>query len=369
VGSGGGSLAWVDSVGAIRVGPQSAGAAPGPACYGRGGTQATLTDALVVLGFIDPERFLHGRMRLDVDRARVACAAVGYLVGLDAVEAAWGIREVALASMVRAVRNRVAARGLVASELSLMAYGGCGGLFACDIAHDIGARRALLPDVASVFSAYGAATAALRRERVQSLATKLPADEQLVRTTFARLGADVLAELVSDGVPAQSCRVRLEADLRFDRQGSELTVPVEVSDGDIPRIDGLEDRFKAEYARRFGQGAIAMGVPVELVTLRVIGSAIDDEIAATLDATGGTHDTLTAAATRTRPVQLERHADATAVPVYDRYRIGADTVLTGPALVDVGDTTVWVQRGYRARPDAGGALILEADTAVQGARR
>ncbi len=280
VGSGGGSLAWVDSVGAIRVGPQSAGADPGPACYGRGGTQATLTDALVVLGYIDPARFLDGRMPLDADRAREACAAVGRVAGLDPVETAWGIREVALASMVRAVRNRIATRGLVASELSLMAYGGCGGLFACDIAHDIGARRSVLPDLASVFSAYGAATAALHRERVQSLATKLPVSEELVRATFATLRAGVLADLDGDGVPAAQCRVRLEADLRFDRQGSELTVPVDEAGDGRPQIDGLEARFKAEYARRFGEGAIAMGVPVELMTLRAIGSATDDDTAA-----------------------------------------------------------------------------------------
>jgi N-methylhydantoinase A len=367
VGSGGGSLAWVDSVGAIRVGPQSAGADPGPACYGRGGTHATLTDALVVLGFIDANRFLHGRMPLDVDRARDACAAVGRLVGLDTVETAWGIREVALASMVRAVRNRIATRGLVASELSLMAYGGCGGLFAGDIAADIGARRAVLPDVASVFSAYGAATAALQRERVQSLATKLPADEQLVRATFARLQAEVLADLVADGVPTSQCRVRLEADLRFDRQGSELTVPVEVTDQERPRIDALEAQFKSEYARRFGQGAIAMGVPVELVTLRAIGRAIEAKVAATTETTTGSSPTRTGVASHTRPLRFERHGGATDVPVYDRPAIEAGAVVEGPALVDAGDTTIWIRRGYRGRPDARGALILEAGIPAQEA--
>jgi N-methylhydantoinase A len=361
VGSGGGSLAWVDSVGAIRVGPQSAGADPGPACYGRGGVQATLTDALVVLGFIDPARFLHGRMPLDADRAHSACAAIGQTVGLDPIETAWGVREVALASMVRAVRNRIATRGLVASELSLMAYGGCGGLFACDVAYDIGARRAVLPDVASVFSAYGAATAVVQRERVQSLATKLPTDESLVHATFDRLRAAVLADLEADGVPKASCRVRLEADVRFDRQGSELTVPVDVIDG-RPRLEGLEERFKAEYARRFGQGAIAMGVPVELMTLRAIGSAVDDRDDIATDAT--TTEARAASATdvaRTRLVHFERYSPPTAVAVYDRHTIGASTSVSGPALVDAGDTTVWVQRGYRALADARGALIIEAD--------
>ena len=278
-------------------------------------------DALVVLGYIDPERFLDGRMPLDAHRAREACAVVGRLAGLDPVETAWGIREVALASMVRAVRNRIATRGLVASELSLMAYGGCGGLFACDIAHDIGARRSVLPDLASVFSAYGAATAALHRERVQSLATKLPVSEEVVRATFATLRAGVLGDLAGDGVPAAQCRVRLEADLRFDRQGSELTVPVDEGGDGRPQIDGLEARFKAEYARRFGEGAIAMGVPVELMTLRALGSATDDDpgdTADTIDAPTAVHDTRTTAGSRTRPVQLERHAAATAVPVYDR---------------------------------------------------
>jgi N-methylhydantoinase A len=365
VGSGGGSLAWVDSVGAIRVGPQSAGADPGPACYGRGGEQATLTDALVVLGYIDPERFLDGRMPLDAGQARQACAVIGHLVGLDPLETAWGIREVALASMVRAVRNRIATRGLVASELSLMAYGGCGGLFACDIAHDIGARRSVLPDLASVFSAYGAATAALHRERVKSLAAKLPVSEEIVLATFASLRAGVLSDLEGDGVLPAKCWVRLEADLRFDRQGSELTVPVEEANG-RPQIDGLEARFKEEYARRFGEGAIAMGVPVELMTLRALGSATGDQIAEAIEAPSVASVPLTPMSSRARPVQLERHAEPIAVSVYDWHGLDAGAVVPGPALVDTGDTTVWVQRGYRAMVDERGALILQTPT--QGPR-
>jgi N-methylhydantoinase A len=369
VGSGGGSLAWVDPMGAIRVGPRSAGADPGPACYGRGGTQATLTDALLLLGYIDPERFLGGRMELLVDAARVACAVVGEPVGLEPLEAAWGIREVALASMVRAVRNRIATRGLIASEVSLMAYGGCGGLFACDIAHDIGARRSLLPDLASVFSAYGAATAALHRERMQSLATKLPVDPALVQSTLAALREGVFADLAADGVPAAACRVRLEADLRFDRQGSELTVPLtETPDGTV-ELDGLEARFKDEYARRFGEGAIAMGVPVELMTLRAICSAAEERVTRrgpSTPAAGGA-DALAAVPARTRPVQLDRHAGAADIPVHDRDELHPGLVLVGPALVDSVDTTVWVQRGYAARVDARGALVLTPAGTEEGA--
>jgi N-methylhydantoinase A len=181
------------------------------------------------------------------------------------------------------------------------------------------------------------------------------------------LRADVLTDLVADGMPTSQCRVRLEADLRFDRQGSELTVPVEVTDHDRPRIDELEAHFKSEYARRFGQGAIAMGVPVELVTLRAIGRAIEAKVAATTETGPGSSSTRTTAASRTRPLRFERHGGATEVPVYDRPAIGAGAVVEGPALVDAGDTTIWIRRGYRGRPDARGALILEAGIPAQEA--
>jgi N-methylhydantoinase A len=280
-------------------------------------------------------------------------------VSLEPLEAAWGIREVALASMVRAVRKRIATRGLMASELSLMAYGGCGGLFACDIAHDIGARRSLLPDLASVFSAYGAATAALHRERMQSLATKLPVDPALVQSTLGALRDEVFADLAADGVAGAACRVRLEADLRFDRQGSELTVSLtETPDGTV-ELDGLEARFKDEYARRFGEGAIAMGVPVELMTLRAICSAVEGRTTRRRPSTPpAAADALAAVPSRTRPLQVDRHASAADIPVHDRDELHPGLVLVGPALVDSVDTTVWVQRGYAARVDARGALVL-----------
>ena len=143
VGSGGGSIAWVDSVGALRVGPQSAGADPGPACYGHGGDAATVTDALVVLGYIDPANFLGGRMVLDADAARLACERLGARLHLGTAETAWGIRAVALTMTAKAVRARLASRGLPAAGLALIAYGGCGPLFGADIAAAVG--RDVLP--------------------------------------------------------------------------------------------------------------------------------------------------------------------------------------------------------------------------------
>jgi N-methylhydantoinase A len=360
VGSGGGSVAWVDPVGAIRVGPQSAGAEPGPACYGRGGTAATVTDALVVLGFLDPARFLDGRMPLDADRAHEACATVGKEVGIDAVEAAWGIREVALATMARAVRNRIASRGLVASDLTVLAFGGCGGLFAGDIAHEVGARRAVVPELAPVFSAYGAATAVLRRERSHSVAQRLPGEPAVLLGTLADLRTAVLADLTDDGVDPGTAVVRMEADVRFERQGSELTVPIAVGTDGGADLDGLTPRFVADYVARFGEGAVAMGVAVEVMTLRVVGTApprADDE---RLLALGGSssRDGGVVAAIGTRPVRTERGADAI-VPVYRSADLAAGVELVGPAIVDAGDTTAWVVAGHRARVDPYGSLLME----------
>jgi N-methylhydantoinase A len=356
VGSGGGSVAWVDPVGAIRVGPRSAGADPGPACYGRGGTEPTLTDALVVLGYLDPARFLDGRMPLDGDRAAAACAELGAPLGLDAAETAWGIREVALATMARAVRTRIASRGLVASDLAVLAFGGCGGLFAGDIALDAGASRAVVPELAPVFSAHGAATAALRRERSRSIATRFPGDADALRETLVELAKAVVDDLGGDGVAVADVAVGLEADLRFERQGSELTIAIGVGPDGRAVLDDLADRFTAEYVQRFGAGAVAMGVAVEVMTLRAVGVAAD--------ADGGSGSTAPVdrvpapAPTGRRTVRLRRDRGV-AVPVHRRADLGAGATFAGPALVDAGDTTVWVAEGCHAHVDTLGALVLE----------
>src|SRR5207244_5812396 len=158
VGAGGGSIAWVDARGMLRVGPQSAGADPGPACYGRGGAGATVTDALLVLAYLDPGRFLGGEMPLDVDAARAACAALGERIGLDAEECAWGIRRIALDGMTTAVRARLAERGLAPETHAITSFGGCGALFTPEIAAALGVGRVLVPELSSVLSAFGAAT-------------------------------------------------------------------------------------------------------------------------------------------------------------------------------------------------------------------
>ena len=187
----------------------------------------------------------------------------------------------------------------------MLAFGGCGGLFAGDIAHEVGARRAVVPELAPVFSAYGAATAVLRRERSRSVAQRLPGEPAVLLGTLDQLRRSVLDDLADDGVDAASAQVRLEADVRFERQGSELTVTIETGPDGAPDLSTLAPRFVADYVARFGEGAVAMGVGVEVMTLRAVGSApprSDDErlTAVTAEGTGGGP----AVPIGTRPVRL-----------------------------------------------------------------
>ncbi len=369
VGSGGGSVAYADALGAIRVGPRSAGADPGPACYDRGGSEPTLTDALVTLGYIRPDRFLDGRMPLRADLAETACRTLGEAVGLDPWETAWGIREVALATMARAVRARIASRGLVASDLTLLAYGGGGGLFAAGIAGEVGIRRVVVPLLASVFSAYGAATAPLHRERSQSLALRLPAGPEELTPTVAALRDAVGADLDADGVAPGDRTIRLEADIRFERQGAELTIPIPgattVPPDAAPLVidtDDLIERFRAEYGRRFGEGALATGVIVELMTLRAIGTTIRDEAPAVeprTTAAASSPTTESPAPIGIRAIRLDRTGPPAPVPELRTADLAPGMAVAGPTVIDAGDTTVWIPPDATASVDRTGSLVIE----------
>ena len=338
IGAGGGSVGWCDARGMLRVGPQSAGAVPGPACYARGGTEPTVTDALVVLGYLAADRFLGGAMPLDPDAAGAACARLGDRLGLDADDAAWGIREIALAGMVRAVRSRLAARGLDPRAHVLISYGGCGALFTPSIAGALGIGRVLVPELAAVLSAFGAATADVRRERVASVLGLMPVAAETVDKARRQLQAGVLDDLAADGVAPGDRSVAFEADLRFRRQTFEIAVPWH---GDCDLVEG----FREEYARHYGRGALVLGTPVELVCLRAVGTgrtakaslAMPDDI----DTTPGP-----APAVGTRAVRVGRGPSATVtVDVYDATGLRRGHRVAGPALVDGTDTTVWVPPG------------------------
>ena len=369
IGAGGGSIAWVDARGMLRVGPQSAGAYPGPACYGRGGTEPTVTDALLLLGFLDQARFLGGDMALDVKAAQDACTRLGEPLGLDAFECAWGIRRLAVEGMATAVRSRLNARGLQAADYALVSYGGCGALFTADLARTLGIKEVLVPELSSVLSAFGAATAELQRERVRSLACLLPGDVDALAKVADELRGQVEADLAADGVAAADRVVHFEADLRFYRQVWELTVPFGRTGVDAAGVDGLVRQFETEYVRRYGSGSKMLGAPVELVTLRAIGTAAGAPSGFAATARRGVRaGTAAEPAGRRRVRTMRAQRGWQNVATYDGPSLRPGHHLAGPALIDERDTTVWVPEGAAATVTRHGTIEI-AVGAAEPARR
>jgi N-methylhydantoinase A len=336
-------------MGFLRVGPGSAGARPGPACYGRGGTQPTVTDALVVLGYIDAGRFLGGDMQLDAAAAHTACATLGAKLGSDGVQAAWGIWEIAKVGMVRALRAQFAQKGLDPREFTIISMGGCGGLFNVLIAQELGVRRVLAPELTSVLSAFGAANADVRRERSRGVGIVLPCADERLADLAAELQQMVTEDLAADGIAEPARSVGFEADLRFMRQQFELSIPCnEGFDAGAQRA--LRQAFNEEYQRRYGQGALVLGAPVELVALRAIGRGrtVHAELARTSAAAphqaapDGKRRIWVGTAAGVVPLDVDVISATALLPGHE---------IAGPALLDGSDTTIWIPSGVRARVD------------------
>ena len=354
--AGGGSLGWRDSLGLLRVGPRSAGAFPGPACYGRGGNQPTVTDAMLVLGYLDPQRFLGGKMQLDVDAAYQACARLGAELGTDALRVAWGMREIALTEMSRALRAEFSRFGFDAREFTLVSLGGCGGLFNIETASALDLRGVLIPELTSVLSAFGAATADVRRERSISVGRLLPLEEKDLAVLVSGLRKEVWADLEADGIPATDREIQIELDLRFARQQWELAVTV-ADNFDAAAQRRIGEEFKSEYARRYGQGAIVSGAPIEVATLRVIG--VGRTVRAELRAVAkAARSAVTTRGSRAVVVSRDGAMTRVEIPVFDMETLVPGAIFTGPALIDAVDTTVWVPAQHEVEVDEFKTLIV-----------
>ena len=369
IGAGGGSIAWIDSGGALRVGPRSAGADPGPACYGAGGVEPTVTDANLLLGRLNPAHFLGGEIALDVELARRAigerCAAP---LGLGEVEAAHAIVEIANAAMVNAIRLVTVQRGHDPRDFTLVTFGGAGPAHACRLAAETGARRVLVPPSPGTFSALGLLVTDLKHDHAATLIRRLDElDPALVETTFADLEARGRAALERDAVAPADMAFPRHADLRYVGQGYELTLPLEsplrVGEGQVegvPRADqhALADllaRFHKEHDRAYGHSA--PGEPVELVSLRStalgrIAKPRLPELPASAQAAPTTH----------RPVYFAESGGFVDCPIYLRRQLGGGALLEGPAVVEEPDATTVLQPGFRARVDKHGNIFMEAHT-------
>jgi N-methylhydantoinase A len=349
IGAGGGSIAWVDSGGLLRVGPQSAGADPGPVCYRRGGTEPTVTDANVVLGRLNPSYFLGGEIGLDVDGARRAiedrCAKP---LGLDVVEAANGIVEIANAAMVNALHLISVQRGYDPRDFVLVGFGGAGPVHANALARDAEMPTVLIPRSPGIFSATGLLTTDLKRDASQTVMRRLDelADDE-ARTVFERLERAGVDELEREGVPRDAMDFQRQIDLRYVGQSYELTVP---AGGD------LAERFHAEHDRTYGFSA--PDEPIECVSLRVTSvGRIAKPPLRRLERGDAP------APKEHRQVYYAEAGGYVECPIYDRYTLPAGASFAGPAVVEEFDSTTVVHPDFSVRIDDVGNLIIEKEQA------
>ncbi|MFC4439613.1 MULTISPECIES: hydantoinase/oxoprolinase family protein [Natrialbaceae] len=347
VGAGGGSIAWVDAGGALRVGPRSSGADPGPACYGRGGTEPTVTDANVVLGYIGPETALGGEMTLDVEAARDALERLADEAGLEsALEAARGVYRVANATMTRTVRSVTVERGHDPREFALVAFGGAGPMHAGALAESLEVDRVVVPRPGGVLSAFGLLAADESYDAARTVQVDLAnAETGRLEDVYDELVANVLSD-VSDSRTAQ---VERGADCRYAGQSFELTVPVDESFDS----DAVRERFHAAHKRAYGY---RMDEGIEVVTLRTSATV---EGASPTVRHAGSGD----ARIGTREAQFPGHG-ARETAVYDRDRLDPGTPVTGPAVLEQAESTTVVPPSWAGEVLEDGTLVMteaEAD--------
>ena len=358
IGAGGGSIAWVDEGGLAHVGPQSAGARPGPAAYGNGGDRPTLTDANVVLGRLPAGIPLAGGVELDRDAASRVVERFAAEVGLTPVEAAAGIVRIANANMANAIRVVTVQRGLDPRRFALVAFGGAGGLQAAEVAADLQIPRVVLPRMPGVTSALGCLQVEIAHDvadaHIRLLADTPAAD---LRERFAELRVRVGELLAADGVPAPDQRFETMVDLRFAGQLRSLTLPVgELGDG-AREIEAIETEFRTRYERQFHYSADGLAVEVAAVRVRGAGSRAAEESETAAAATPGD------AAPVTATVEVQSPSGSATAGVVRRDAIAAGALLAGPVIVCEYDSTTWVPDGWACVLAPGGDLVMAAEAA------
>ena len=351
IGAGGGSIAWVDEGGSLRVGPRSAGADPGPVCYGRGGTAPTVTDAHLLLGRIDPETFFEGSADESAVREAVRESVAEPLgVGVDA--AARGILDVANANMERALRVVSVERGHDPRRFTLVAYGGAGPLHAAELAAELDVPRVVVPGSAGVLSALGLLISdAVYEEGVSAVRPWAAVDPSDLTARFDGLEAEAAERLESDGHPPERRRIERAVDLRYRGQSFDLRVPVPAGGLDEAALATLADRFHDRHKRRYGHAS--PDEPIELVTVRLRARGVVDPPTLSADDSGSTDPDPRA----TRRATIGGETDAT--PVYDRSTLGPGASLDGPAVVEGVESTVVVPPGADATVDDLGNVVIE----------
>ncbi len=345
VSAGGGTLARADRFGALEVGPDSAGAVPGPACYGRGGTQPTITDCNLALGYLGEDNFLGGKMRLDKAAAMAAVDSVARPLGMDMLDAAEGIVRIINVKMQEAVKAISTMRGHDLRDFLLLAFGGAGPLHAGRIAQDLGMAGVIVPLFPGVYSAMGLVMSDVKHDYVRSRLSRLASiDEATVDAQFSDLVAHARAELQAEGFAERAIEIERSLDMRYAGQGYELTMPLPETLG-----DGALRKLRAEFdeAHRQQFGHTAPNEPVEIVSyrLRGIGRVPPVKLPSYIPQGLKTQDAIR----EHRDMRFD--GKTLSCPVYQREKLDVGATFSGPAVVDQLDCTTVVFPGQQARVD------------------
>ena len=350
IGAGGGSIVSLDRGGLLKVGPESAGALPGPVCYGRGGEDPTFTDSALALGFLNPGHLIGGDLKLDAALAKkILHEKIADPLGRSLLDAAWGVFQVACGTMVRAVKAVSTYRGRDPRDFALFAFGGNGPVVAAEIANLLDMTRVIVPPAPGVFSAYGLLLSDVEHEISRAWLNKLssvsPAD---MAAKYGQLDAEMAELMASEGYgPTEYDLIRL-ADLRYAGQAHELTIDCPMADG-VPDFTGLIGAFGDEHERTYGHQAEAEAV--ECVTLRLIARVAEDR-----------PDRQAAPSRAARETPLPRQVyfgplhGAIETPVIDRPALSA--AIAGPVIVEEYDSTCIVPPGWNAALDRAGNIVL-----------
>ena len=360
IGAGGGSIAHLDAGEAFRVGPQSAGAEPGPAAYNRGGTLPTVTDANVVLGRLQPGNFLGGEMSLDAGAAREAVSELAESLGMSIEAAADGVLTIINSNMANAIRSRTVQKGHDPREFSLVAFGGAGPLHGVDVARDLGIPEVIIPPYPGITSAAGLLTTDLKYDAIRTeFQVSSNADGERLTRDFETMQAGLVDQFKADGLEAGAVTYQRSGDVRFVGQGYELRVPVAdgpVDDASLANIfKAFESIHTAEYGHVFEDN------PIEIVNIRVTGGGQMPKIELPTQSPGGKLDDALLEEAQCY-FRLDGEQQIMATPLYERNKLPVDQTFEGPAIVLQKDTTTVIPPGAKATAQAGGNLLIETGT-------
>jgi N-methylhydantoinase A/oxoprolinase/acetone carboxylase beta subunit len=357
IGAGGGSLARVER-GILKVGPESAGAEPGPACYGLGGREPTVTDANLVLGYLDPAYFLGGVRTLDVDAAAAAIEThVAKPLGLSLIDAAWGIHRLVTLGMEGALRVVSIGRGKDPRGLACVAFGGAGPIHGARLGRSLGIRRLIVPFAAGVGSAVGLLIADARFDFARTLVVALDdAPWDRVNRLFEEMEAEGATQLRETGLEG-TWHVSRSVEVRYAGQGHDLVVPLGAGALGAATLPEIQRTHARVYAAHYGYAEPA-GAPIEATNWKVEMMCVTPKPPLTRDVAGDAD----AARKADRRVYVADADGFVTCPVFDRYRLGAGAAVTGPAIVEERETTIVLLPGDRARVDAYGSLIVDLGT-------